>query len=268
MAKRSIGIFDSGVGGLSVLQEVVKVLPNEDLVYFADSARCPYGTKSMDTVYEYSKQICHFLLKEHNVKKIIIACNTATIASVVRLKDDFDIPIIGVPDFGVEQALEDTKNNKVGLLATDATVKSAYYQNNLIKANPNIQVVAQGCPNFVLDVEAGKFNGEEVQSHIKEYTDGMVKAGVDTIILGCTHFPFLDQAIKEVVGPDIKIVDPANKTVAFLQKYLDENDLVNSKHPRSIKFYSSAKDNSTLKLLVKGILNEDVEVETIDIDKY
>jgi len=268
MSTRAIGIFDSGVGGLSVLQEVVKVLSDEDIVYFADSARCPYGTKSMDTIYNYSKQICHFLIKEHNVKKIIIACNTATIASIERLKHDFEIPIIGVPDFGVAQALEDTKNHKIGLLATDATVKSHYYQDNLKKANPNIEVYACGCPDFVLDVEAGKFDGPEVATHVQAYTKEMVANGVDTIILGCTHFPFLKEAIEKEIPSNIEVVDPANKTVAYLKHRLHERNLVNQPHDVNIQFFSSATNNDTLKLLAKRILNKNVNVETIDIEKY
>ena len=267
MENNKIGVFDSGVGGLSVLKEIVKVLPNESLVYFADSARCPYGTKDTETIYQFSKQICEFLVKEHNVKKIIIACNTATIASVDRLKEDFDIPVIGVPDFGVQHAYEVTKNKKIGLLATDSTVRSQYYQDNLKRLDPTIEVYGQGCPDFVLDVEAGKFDGPEVEGHVTNYTKGMLGAGVDTIILGCTHFPFLSKTISKVVGSNINLVDPADKTVQYLKEYLNDKDLTN-KNEATYEFYSSATNNDTLKLLVKEILNKDVEVETIDIDRY
>ncbi|WP_423364529.1 glutamate racemase [Mycoplasma sp. P36-A1] len=269
MNNSPIGIFDSGVGGLSVLKKVVKVLPNESIVYFADTARCPYGPKTLDTIYNYSKQICNFLISQHKVKAIIIACNTATIASIDRLKLDFDIPIIGVPDYGAQDANEQTINKKIGLLATDATVNSNYYQNKLKGYDQENIIIGQGCPEFVLDVESNNFAGDTVEKHVKEYTEEMVKEGVDTIILGCTHFPFLKDTINKVLNNSVKIIDPADSTVNYVASYLKEHNLLASDNNKaSIELFSSSDHNETLISLIKGILNEDKTVTQIDIDTY
>lgn len=269
MNNNPIGIFDSGVGGLSVLKQVVKKLPHESIVYFGDTARCPYGTKPMETVYEYSKQICNYLIKEHNVKAIVIACNTATIASIDKLKKEFTIPIIGVPDFGALDAHSCTVNHEIGLLATDGTIKSGYYQKKLMNLDDVHHVIGQGCPNLVLDVESNDFDSEKVVQHIKEYTKEMVDAGVDTIILGCTHFPFVKDTIAKNIPEGITIVDPANKTVDYIQMYLMENDLfAKASNVATIDLYSSSDHNETMKALAKSILNEDKEVTKVDIDNY
>jgi glutamate racemase len=198
---------------------------------------------------------------------IIIACNTATIASIEQLQKDFSTPIIGVPDFGIQQAASETKDNKVGLLATQATVNSNYYQKGLQKLNEKIEVTACACPNFVLDVEKGDFNSEETINHIKEYTKDMLANDDDTIILGCTHFPFLKDSIQKVVGDDIHIIDPAYGTVEYVKSYLSKHNLLNENNA-SHKFFSSSDDNATLVELAQLITGSKVDVTKINIEQY
>lgn len=265
----TIGVFDSGVGGLSILRELMNRLSSGEIIYFGDTARFPYGEKTTEEIYHYSKQICNFFIKEYNTKVIIIACNTATIASIERLKKEFAIPIIGIPDFGVLSGNEITKNRKIGVLATKSTVKSGYYKNKLRALDSRNEVYEKACSQLVIDVENGNFDGAEVIQHIKEDTKELLDYGIDTLILGCTHFPFLLKSLQEVIPNRVIIVDPAYKTAEYIGEYLEENKLldVNDKR-KTVELCSSALNNETMISLAKTIFNEDKKVTTIEIDKY
>ena len=215
----SIGIFDSGVGGLTVLKEIRKVLPNEKIHYLGDIARIPYGEKTKELIVRYSKQITEFLL-EKNVDAIVVACNTATSLALEELNSAFRIPIIGVIDAGVRAALYTTKSNKIGVIGTKATINSKKYEIELKKRNRKIEVYSKPCPLFVSIIEEGIIEGEIVNLITKMYLDEF-KGKIDSLILGCTHYPLLKNTIRSLY-PEIEVVDPAKETAEDLKKVVTE----------------------------------------------
>ena len=221
MDNRPIGIFDSGVGGLTVVKEIVKCLPNENIVYFGDTARVPYGDKSKDVVTKYSKQIVRFLMTK-NVKAIIAACNTVSSNSMEELRKEFDIPFVGVVEPGVKSVLETTKNKKVGIIGTEATVRSGMYSRLIHQADSSIEVFSKPCPLFVPLAEEGWYENDVAKMTASIYLDELICCGIDTLLLGCTHYPLLKQCIGETIGDEIKIVDPAKNTAFSIKEILQE----------------------------------------------
>lgn len=203
-----IGIFDSGLGGLTVVREMIRLLPAEDLVYFGDTARVPYGTKSPETIRRFSHQNTEILL-EHKVKMVVVACNSSTSYALTDLQKHFKIPILGVIDPGVRQALETTRTRRVGVIATEATIRSGRYADKLRQADARIEVFGQSCPLFVPLVEEGRFTGPVTEAVAQEYLRPLKKAKIDTLILGCTHYPLLKGVIRRVMGPKVTLVDSA-----------------------------------------------------------
>ncbi|RRD39952.1 glutamate racemase [Leptotrichia sp. OH3620_COT-345] len=219
----AIGIFDSGVGGLTVLKEIRKVLPNEKIYYLGDTARVPYGEKTKELIIRYSKQITEFLL-EKNTDVIVVACNTATSLALEELNRTFKIPIIGVVDAGVKTALDTTKNSKIGVIGTKATIHSKKYEIEIKKRNSKMEVYSKPCPLFVPVIEEGIVEGEIVNQLVKMYLDEF-EGKIDSLILGCTHYPLLKSTIKNIY-PDIEIVDPAKETATDLKKILISKNLM------------------------------------------
>ena len=216
-----VGVFDSGVGGLTVAREIMRQLPNERIVYFGDTARVPYGSKSKNTVVKYSRQIIKFL-ETKNVKAIVIACNTATALALDDIKKDLEIPIIGVVKPGAKVAVEKTKNNKIGIIATEATVNSHMYTDVIKKYNQDIEVYTKACPLFVSLVEEGWIKDDVTYEVARRYLKEMQDKDIDTLVLGCTHFPLLRKLIGEVMGPEVELVNPAYETAVSLGKLLDK----------------------------------------------
>ena len=216
-----VGVFDSGVGGLTVAREIMRQLPNERIVYFGDTARVPYGSKSKNTVVKYSRQIIKFL-ETKNVKAIVIACNTATALALDDIKKDLEIPIIGVVKPGAKVAVEKTKNNKLGIIATEATVNSHMYTDVIKKYNQDIEVYTKACPLFVSLVEEGWIKDDVTYEVARRYLKEMQDKDIDTLVLGCTHFPLLRKLIGEVMGPEVELVNPAYETAVSLGKLLDK----------------------------------------------
>ena len=196
-----IGVFDSGVGGLTVVREIMRNLPDERIVYFGDTARVPYGSKSKNTVIRYSRQIVHFL-ETQQVKAIVIACNTASALALDTIEKEIDLPIIGVVKPGAQMAVETTQNKRVGVIATESTIQSGLYQQLITEADPAITVYGKPCPLFVPLVENGRVHRGDVviETVVKEYLTPLKDAGVDTLILGCTHYPFLSDAEAQRFG--------------------------------------------------------------------
>lgn len=221
-----IGVFDSGVGGLTVVREIVRQLPNENIVYFGDTARVPYGSKSQNTIIRFSEQIIRFL-KTKEVKAIVIACNTASALALDAVRDEFDIPIMGVIVPGARAAVETTQNRKVGVVATDATVRSGMYTKIIQEMDPSIEVVEKACPLFVPLVEEGLKKHQVTQLMIQYYLESMKKTDIDAMILGCTHYPLLRSRIREYMGENIQIVNPAYETAMDLKRVLAEYDMTN-----------------------------------------
>jgi len=225
MDNRPIGIFDSGVGGLTVASQVMKQLINEEVVYFGDTARVPYGSKTKETVTKFSKQNVRFLLSQ-NVKAVIIACNTASANSLKELQDTFDVPIFGVVNPGAKEALGVTRNKKIGVIATSSTIKSQAYQKALFQGDEGIEVFAKACPLFVPLAEEGWVNEDITFATAQKYLGDLIKQDVDTIIMGCTHYPLLRECIKKVVGDDVALVDPAYETAVLVKEYLTESHML------------------------------------------
>lgn len=222
---RPIGMFDSGVGGFTLVKEAFNILPNEAIIYFGDTARSPYGVKTDEKILSYSRDIVEFLISQ-GVKLIVIACNTATIASVDILKREFDIPIIGVVEPCVDAVLADIKSEKIGLMGTDFTVNSKKYEKIIKSKDKNLTVVGKGCPKLVTLAEEGVFNKEESNTAVKECLKDLLSEDVDTLILACTHFPLHLQDIKRNVPEWVTIVDPALKTMEATFKILKEKDIL------------------------------------------
>lgn len=267
MDNRPIGIFDSGVGGLTVVKDVMKQLPNESIVYFGDTARVPYGSKSKATVTKFSAQIIRFLLKQ-DVKAIIIACNTVNSNCIEELKKMFpEITITGVVEPGVTMALRMTKNNRIGVIGTEATIGSGRYPELLQAANPDIQVFGKACPMFVPLVEDG-WTGHSVAEQVASvYLEPILKEHVDAIVLGCTHYPILASTIQKVVGPDVELINPANEAAYQMGEYLEARNMCSESTP-NYRFYVS-DHAERVKRFAKMFLDYPVqEVETIDIEEY
>ena len=236
-----IGIFDSGVGGLTVAREIARGLPNENLVYFGDTARVPYGSKSKDNIIRYSRQIIRFL-KTKNVKAIVIACNTASALALDVVCEEIDIPIIGVIVPGAKVAVETTRNKKIGVVGTEATINSNVYRTLIQQIDQKIEVVSKACPLFVPLVEEGFAKHNVTKEIIDYYLGPMKESGIDTMILGCTHYPLLRSRIKEYLREDITLVNPAYETALNLRELLLKQQLLNEEKQRngvSYEFYVS-----------------------------
>lgn len=219
MANCPIGIFDSGLGGLTVVKEVIRQLPNEDIVYFGDTARVPYGTKSKETIIQFSKENTEILL-EHKVKMVVVACNTSSSYALTDLKKRFTIPILGVIEPGVKKALSVSKTKKIGVIATSATINSQSYLKKLKSFDKRVSYFGQACPLFVPLVEEGRLSGEITRLVAKEYLSPLLKAKIDTLILGCTHYPLLKDLLNKVVGPKVDLIDSARVVAEEVQRLL------------------------------------------------
>lgn len=221
-----IGVFDSGVGGLTVAREIMRQLPDERIVYFGDTARVPYGSKSKDTIIRFSRQIIRFL-KTKNVKAIVVACNTASALALEEIRAEMDIPIIGVLKPGAKVAAEATVNGKIGVIATESTIASQLYTKVIQSHLPQAQVLGKPCPLFVPLVEEGWMKDPVTVEVANRYLEPLKESGIDTLILGCTHYPLLRSTIRGVMGEEVTLVNPAYETAIELKRLLGENNLLN-----------------------------------------
>jgi glutamate racemase len=225
---RPIGVFDSGIGGLTVMKEIMKVLPREDLIYLGDTARLPYGNKSPATITRYVLEATHFLLDKH-IKLLVVACNTASAVSLKTLEERFRIPIVGVIQPGARRAAEATRTGRIGVIGTEGTVKSGAYPKAIRQIAPRVQVFSQPCPLFVPIVEEGLGEREIAQSTADFYLRGMKKHGIDILVLGCTHYPLLKRVIRKTLGPRVTLVDSARETAREVLRGLTKNHLRDSR---------------------------------------
>lgn len=238
IAQLPIGVFDSGMGGLTVLKELKQLLPNESLIYLGDTARLPYGTKSLATINRYTKQMADILI-QLNIKMLVIACNTATTASLEFLQQVFpNLPIIGVVQPGAMTAVNTTKTNLVSVLATEATIRSNIYELTMQRYNPQIKVINQACSLFVALTEEGCINDELAMCAVAKYLKPVVSASVncDCIVLGCTHFPVLKNIIQTFVGNEFKIVDSAIATAKTVEDVLKAKNIQSTMKQGSYRF--------------------------------
>lgn len=220
-----IGVFDSGVGGLTVLQAIRKLLPGEAVVYLGDTARLPYGPKSPETVRRYAREATDFLL-ERGVKLVVVACNTASARALPELADEVSVPVVGVVEPGARAAAEVSSGGRIGVLGTRGTVESGAYQRAILRRRPEADVEGVPCPLFVSLVEESWTDGVVARLTARRYLDPLLRRGVDTLVLGCTHYPLLRSVIADVAGPDVELVEPAEATAAEVADLLEREGLL------------------------------------------
>lgn len=271
IAQAAVGVFDSGVGGLTVAREIMRQIPNERIVYFGDTARVPYGSKSKDTIIRYSRQIIRFL-KTKNVKAIVVACNTASAFALEEIEAELDLPIIGVVKPGAKVAAETTKNGKIGVIGTEGTINSHIYSHYLKAKREDCTVFGKSCPLFVPLVEEGLLKDsvtiEMANRYLKEFKD----SAIDTLILGCTHYPLLRSTIAQIMGEEVKLVNPAYETAIGLRDLLEKygicNDGIINEYGPMYQFYvSDAADK--FKQFANSILPYEIEtIQQINIEEF
>ena len=235
-----IGVFDSGVGGLTVVKELVDQMPHEDIIYFGDTARVPYGIKSKETVIKFSIENILYLLS-HDVKLICVACNTVSSLALPVIKHHFKVPIVGVLTPAVREAVYATQNKRIGVIGTHGTIKSGAYENEIKQLDPSIKVVTQACPLFVPFVEEGWTGGKVVMEVAQTYLKPLKDARVDTLILGCTHYPVLKGVIRKVMGPKVTLIDSAKQVAIEVKNILASESLMGK--PRTGKHSFFVSDN-------------------------
>ena len=265
-----IGVFDSGVGGLTVAREIMRNLPSERIVYFGDTARVPYGSKSKEIVLKFSRQIVRFLQLQ-DVKAIVVACNTASALALEEIKKEIDIPIIGVVEPGAKVAASVTKNKKIGLIGTKGTVHSKLYPEIIHSYDKEIRVFGQPCPLFVPLVEEGWLKDSVTFEVAGRYLRKLMEQDIDTLILGCTHYPLLRSTLREIVGEKVTLVNPAYETARELKQLLAEKGLTNiqsQEEARKYQFYVSDQADKFMRF-ADSILPFDVNTtKKISIEEY
>lgn len=269
MDKRPIGVFDSGLGGLTAVRELTRLLPNENIVYFGDTGRVPYGTKSDKTLIKYVRQDINFL-KKQNVKAVIAACGTASSVAIEPLRKEFDIPLIGVLSPVCKKAVEITKNNRVGILGTPATINSGSYNRGIRNINKDVKVFEKACPLFVSLVENGYIEHEVTYIIAREYIEPLIKDEVDTLILGCTHYPLLTNVIKNVTDNKINIINAGKEAAVYAGELLRENGMLSEENKKGMTKYYVSDDVEKFSYLGGMFLGYaiDSEVIKVDIEKY
>jgi len=231
MPDRPIGVFDSGIGGLTVLKELLARLPGESFVYFGDTARVPYGTKSAETVLRFSRENVRLLL-DRGVKMVVVACNTASAEALPQLHDDFDVPIVGVIEPGVRAAVQATQSGVIGVIGTAGTIRSEAYQRGIQALRPGAVVIPKPCPLFVPLAEEGWVDRPVTREVAREYLAVYADSGIDALVLGCTHYPLLKGVIGEVVGSGVRLVDSAVETALAVERVLQKNGIRGGKESR------------------------------------
>lgn len=258
--RRPIAVFDSGVGGLSVLKKLIDKLPNEKYIYFGDTARIPYGEKTKEQLISYTREILDWY-QSLDVKLALMACNTSSATSLEEVKPNYNFEIMGLI---YPTAYFAAKNNfkKVGIMATSATVKSHAYKNAILKFNQNVEVFEVACPGLVELVENGEYNSKKVFEAVKIFADDLLKQGVEQIILGCTHYPYLKEIITQITG-DI-LIDPAEFMANSAKNHLEENNLLNNSSETNISFYVSSNP-AVFNKAGKTFLGKEISATLIDL---
>ncbi|MBN2453663.1 MAG: glutamate racemase [Candidatus Omnitrophica bacterium] len=255
---RPVGIFDSGVGGLTVAKQIRKLLPGEDIVYFGDTARVPYGTKSKETVTRFSVENVEFLM-EKDVKLVVVACNTASSLGLDFLKRCFRVPIIGVIEPGARAAAAATRTKRVGVMGTNATISSGAYERAIRKIGPKISVVVRGCPLFVPLVEEGWLNKPVTRQVASEYLVPLKAARIDTLVMGCTHYPLLKEVIQGVMGPGVTLVDSAKEVAKEARNILDAAGLLNAPGRKGKDFFYVSDEPSRFIRMAERFLGKKIK---------
>jgi glutamate racemase len=266
-----IGVFDSGVGGLTVAREIMRQIPNERIVYFGDTARVPYGSKSKETIIKYSRQIIRFLQTE-GVKAIVIACNTASAFAIDTMQEEFDIPIIGVVKPGARVAAATTKNGKIGLIGTEGTINSGVYAEFIKAYNPTAEIIGKACPLFVPLVEEGMLHDTITDQVATRYLESLKDQNIDTLIMGCTHYPLLRSTIGTIMGDGVALVNPAYETAIELKRVLERENIANIcsvDSPSSMYRFYVSDAAEKFKAFANSILPFDITMtKQVNIEQY
>jgi glutamate racemase len=261
LANQAIGIFDSGVGGISVLQHIHALLPHENLIYFADSKHAPYGSKTQAEIIARCMEIADFLIQKE-VKALVVACNTATASAIDTLRENFNVPIIGMEP-AIKPAAAASKNGVIGVLATVGTLKSAQFAALLESYGRNVKVVTQACVGLVECIERGELNTENTKALIRQYTAPLLAEGADTIVLGCTHYPFVKQVIQEMVGDKITLIDTGAAVAKQLKRQLDEKKLLSVNQAKAeVSFWTNSEAENAGQV-IEQLWGDRVEVQRL-----
>ena len=271
MDERPIGVFDSGLGGLTTVRELRRLLPGEDIVYFGDTGRVPYGGRSAETIVKYARQDVAFL-RTFDLKAIVIACGTVSTTALDVLAAENDIPLWGVVEAAAQAAARATRNRRVGLIGTQATIRSGAYERRIAGEDPSIRVVARACPLFVPLVENGRFQVGDVvaETVAAEYLAPIKAAGVDTLVLGCTHYPLLSQVIGNFMGPGVTLINTGAACARQVAAMLARRDGLNSPDHAGERRYFASDSAADFAALASIFLGRDITgaVEQVDITKY
>lgn len=263
-----IGVFDSGVGGLTVVREIMRQLPSENVVYFGDTARVPYGSKSKQTVLKFSRQIVRFLMTK-NVKAIVFACNTASALALEDMRDEIKVPVVGVVRPGAKMAVEMTKTKSVGVIGTDATIKSGIYTDYIRQLDHEVTVIGRSCPLFVPLVEEGLLEDRITDDMVDRYLSELKPYHVDSLVLGCTHYPLLMNPIKRYMGDSVTLVNPAYETAKELKALLNANGLLNDRKTTPAYDFYVSDGVDKFKVFADRVLPINVtDVNVVDIESY
>lgn len=270
--KQPIGILDSGVGGLTVVKEAMRQLPHESLIYIGDNARCPYGPRTNKEILTYTTQLVDYLLK-FNIKMLVIACNTATAVTAKVLQERLDIPVIGVIKPGALAANRKTVSGKVGLIATETTVRSHFYEHFLWQKNAHLEVTSLACPSFVNLVESHEYHSPLAKQVVKKQLQPMIDQQVDTLILGCTHFPIISDIIQITMGDGVTLIDSGKETISEVSYILSYENIEasNEENDTSYQFFTTGSaqmfDEIAAEWLEKPITTKHVSLNELEGDE-
>ncbi|WP_028402972.1 glutamate racemase [Ectobacillus panaciterrae] len=255
---RAIGVLDSGVGGLTVAREIIRQLPKERIIYLGDTARCPYGPRPREEVRQFTWEMTNYLLA-HDIKMLVIACNTATSVVLKEMQDELPIPVIGVIHPGARTALKVTNNYHVGVIGTIGTIKSKAYAHALKSINNRVEVESLACPPFVPLVENGEFNGEHARSIVEETLQPLMGTDIDTLILGCTHYPILGPIIQEVMGNKVQLISSGDETAREVSTILYHSNLLNTEEEQSDHLFLTTGPIDKFKKIASSWFGQPVE---------
>ncbi|QKS71971.1 glutamate racemase [Paenalkalicoccus suaedae] len=261
---RPIGVIDSGVGGMTVASEIMRQLPKEEIIYIGDTARCPYGPRSEEEVVEFTWEMIRYLMTQ-DIKLLVIACNTATAVVLEEAKEKLSIPVIGVIHPGAIAALKVTSNQHVGVIGTEGTISSGAYYHELTSINSGVKVVSLACPTLVPLVEAGEIRGERAKGIVREALEPILEYDIDSLILGCTHYPLLSSLIKEVAGPSVNIISSGDETAREVSSLLYHGKLLyqGSRVPEH-QFYTTGAFTS-FKSVAESWLKKELNVRDLEL---
>ena len=266
MMERPIGVFDSGVGGLTVVSELFRILPQEDIIYFGDTAHLPYGSKSKQAITRFSLDIANFL-KAQKAKIIVVACNTASSFALSSLREKIDLPVIGVIEPGAQAAIDTTRNLKIGIIGTEGTIKSRAFEEAVKRMDRSVKVFSQACPLFVPLVEEGWLDEPETSQIAEKYLFHLKNKGIDTLILGCTHYPLLKELLSRIMGQEVFLIDTAEAIAKAVKSRLGEKNLLRMGNHKAIyKFFVSDDPEKFLQLGRRFLGKSMDKAERVDLE--